>query len=82
MAIESNQVVHPNPAQEEDEAMRAFSGEQGGVEDLDEETNTRLLRIIDRNLLPVGNSTFVGTLSQWRLLILVPNDSCYVLFMG
>jgi len=50
--------LNPVPA-EEDEAMRAFAGESHEVQDVDEETNARLLRIIDRNLLPVRRYTTV-----------------------
>ncbi|KAI9688920.1 MAG: hypothetical protein M1822_001277 [Bathelium mastoideum] len=52
MAVEEEEIAPPNPGQEEDEAMRAFAGEVGGVQDLDEETNARLLKAIDRNMLP------------------------------
>ena len=36
-----------------DEAMKAFEGHQGGLLYLDEATNRRLLRKIDRNIMPV-----------------------------
>lgn len=37
-----------------DEAMKAFEGHDGELLVLDEATNKRLLRKIDRNILPVG----------------------------
>ena len=58
MAVEEDTPLNPVPA-EEDEAMRAFIGELHEVPDVDEETNARLLRIIDRNLLPVRRYTTV-----------------------
>ena len=36
-----------------DEAMKAFEGHEGGLLYLDEATNRRLLRKIDRNIMPV-----------------------------
>ena len=69
MAVEEEGIAPPNPVQEEDEAMRAFAGELGGVQDLDEETNARLLKVIDRNLLPVRRSTFVVVFPRSRMLI-------------
>ncbi|CEJ54136.1 Putative Permease of the major facilitator superfamily [Penicillium brasilianum] len=53
MAVEEEAIAPHNPLQEEDEAMRAFAGAPGGVQDIDKETNARLLKIIDRNLLPL-----------------------------
>ena len=46
----SEVVKHANDA---DEAMRAFEDHDGEVLVLDEATNKRLLRKIDRNILPV-----------------------------
>lgn len=37
-----------------DEAMKAFIGHEGEVIQIDAETNRRLLRKIDLNLMPVG----------------------------
>lgn len=42
---------HANDA---DEAMKAFEGHNGEVLVLDEATNSRLLRKVDMNILPVG----------------------------
>ena len=46
----SEVVKHANDA---DEAMRAFEDHDGELLVLDEATNRRLLRKIDRNILPV-----------------------------
>ena len=43
-------------AKDADEAMKAFAGHEGEVLVLDEETNKRLLRKIDLNLMPVRNA--------------------------
>jgi MFS transporter, ACS family, allantoate permease len=40
-------------AQDADEALKAFASYQGEVIHIDEATNKRLLRRIDRNLMPV-----------------------------
>lgn len=80
MAVEEEGIAPPNPVQEEDEAMRAFAGEL--VQDLDEETNARLLKVIDRNMLPVGHSSFVVVFPRSRMLIFPLNASCCVLSMG
>ena len=40
-----------------DEAMKAFIGHEGEEIALDEETNKRLLRKIDMNIMPVGWGT-------------------------
>jgi MFS transporter, ACS family, allantoate permease len=39
-----------------DEAMKAFMGHEGQILEIDEATNKRILRIIDRNLLPASTS--------------------------
>ena len=44
-------VQHANDA---DEAMKAFAGRDGEILVLDEATNRRLLRKIDRHLMPVS----------------------------
>lgn len=47
-------VVCPKLSTNEDEAMRAFDdGRDLDVRDIDDATNTRLLKVIDKNLLPV-----------------------------
>lgn len=43
-----------------DEAMKAFMSYQGEVIHIDEETNKRLLRKIDWNLMPVCASRFIS----------------------
>lgn len=40
-------------AQDADEALKAFSGIEGEVIEIDEATNKRLLRIIDRHMMPL-----------------------------
>lgn len=42
----------PKHAHDADEAMKAF--QDGEIEVIDEATNKRLLRTIDRNIMPVG----------------------------
>lgn len=80
MTVEEEGIAPHNPVQEEDEAMRAFAGAPGGVQDIDEEKNARLLKVIDRNLLPVRHSTIVVVFPGSQILIL--SASYYVLFMG
>ncbi|KAE8410839.1 major facilitator superfamily domain-containing protein [Aspergillus pseudocaelatus] len=47
-------VVCPKLSPSEDEAMRAFDdGRDLDVRDIDDATNTRLLKVIDKNLLPL-----------------------------
>ena len=46
-------VVVMKHANDADEAMKAFQGHEGEILVLDEATNKRLLRKIDRNLMPV-----------------------------
>lgn len=48
--VPENILKHSHDA---DEAMKAFMGHEGQILTLDEATNKRILRIIDRNLLPV-----------------------------
>ena len=40
-------------SQDADEALKAFSGIEGEVIEIDEATNKRLLRIIDRHMMPL-----------------------------
>lgn len=42
--------------QDADEAMKAFEGHEGDMIELDESTTRRLLRVIDRNILPVSKT--------------------------
>ena len=51
-------------ATDADEAMKAFEGQDGELLVLDETTSRRLLRKIDRNILPVcvAHGTGKGTL--------------------
>lgn len=51
--VPENILKHSHDA---DEAMKAFAGHEGEVIHIDEETNRRLLRKIDWNLMPVGES--------------------------
>lgn len=69
MAVEEEAIAPHNPLQEEDEAMRAFAGAPGGVQDIDKETNARLLKTIDRNLLPVRHNPFAMVIPRSRILI-------------
>jgi ACS family allantoate permease-like MFS transporter len=53
--------VRPKLSTDEDEAMRAFEDGQGlDGRDIDDATNARLLKIIDKNLLPVRVSLELG----------------------
>ncbi len=52
--VPENILKHSHDA---DEAMKAFVGHEGEVIQIDEESNRRLLRKIDWNLMPVGEST-------------------------
>lgn len=58
MTVDDEVIVRPNwmHGEDEDEAMRAFASELDSGDALDEETNARLLKAIDRNLLPVRSS--------------------------
>ena len=49
-SLPANVLKHSNDA---DEAMKAFEGHEGEVLVMDEATNRRLLRKIDRNIMPV-----------------------------
>lgn len=46
---------HANP-EDADDALKAFRDHDGEVIEMDEATNRRLVRIIDRNIMPVGLS--------------------------
>ncbi|RMJ24269.1 Allantoate [Aspergillus sp. HF37] len=55
MTVDDEVIVRPSwmHGEDEDEAMRAFASELDSGDALDEETNARLLKAIDRNLLPL-----------------------------
>lgn len=87
MDVEKQHPISPEPigdvpenilkhSHDADEAMKAFLGHEGEVIHLDEETNRKLLRKIDRNLMPVGEgppSLAYDVYTDATLL-----DSCYV----
>ena len=50
-----------------DEAMKAFAGHEGEIIQMDDETNRRLLRKIDFNLMPVREAYFKPTSFGARL---------------
>lgn len=67
MDVEKQPTISPDPiadvpakilkhSHDADEAMKAFLGHEGEVIHIDEETNRRLLRKIDWNLMPVWES--------------------------
>lgn len=52
--VDEKVLAHSHDA---DDAMKAFMSHEGQVLDLDQATNTRLLRRIDWNLMPVSNAS-------------------------
>lgn len=62
-------VVCPKLSTNEDEAMRAFdNGRDLDVRDIDDATNARLLKVIDKNLLPVCLSPGIWLLAVAKSL--------------
>lgn len=56
--VDVEQVKHVDPtlekhAHDADEALKAFEGLQGETIELDEATNKRLLKTIDRHMMPI-----------------------------